>query len=533
MSGVLTLSGLRAAAAAVAAAAAALLWAAPAAAQRPNLVFVLTDDQRLETVELMPRTRDAFGVEFTQAVVTTPSCCPSRSSYLTGRWVHWTGVHTTSRKGYEAFRAHEPESLGPWLQRQGYLTGFVGKYFNNYLRDDPVPPGWDEFYGRLYGPDRGNGSTAFALREFRAGEDGPVQDEVVSYPNVDVPDAYATRVFGAKAESFIRRAASPVENPEGKPFALFLWTIGVNTGLPEPRYADAPLPAWEPPPSFLEKDTSDKPKVVRAGRKPDPAFHEAVRATQLRQSITIDDVVGELVDVLDELGLRARTWGLYASDNGRLWGEHGLAGKRFAYEESARVPFRMMLPTGERQTVDALVANVDVAPTLMEVAGDDSGREYGGKSLLPLLADPAAAWRRNVLVELYTPVYCAFRGARWKYVQHWTGEEELYDLLRDPYELDSLHEARPALVISYRGLLRRSGCDRRQMDPLPDCTLTGTRRDDRIRGTPLRDWICAEGGSDVIRARGGGRDVVKCGPGRDVVYADRRDTTRGCEVVRR
>jgi hypothetical protein len=192
-----------------------------------------------------------------------------------------------------------------------------------------------------------------------------------------------------------------------------------------------------------------------------------------------------------------------------------------------------MAPTGERLTVDALVANVDVAPTLMELAGDDSGREYGGRSLLPLLADPAVAWRGNVLIELFTPAYCAFRGARWKYVQHATGEEELYDLARDPYELDSLHESRPTLVISYRRLLRRSGCDRRRLDPLPDCTLTGTRRDERLLGTPRRDWICAGGGRDVIRVRSGGRDVVKCGAGRDVVYADRRDATQDCEVVRR
>jgi N-acetylglucosamine-6-sulfatase len=511
----------------------ALAAAAPAAAQQPNLVFVLTDDQRLETIEMMPETRAAFGVEFTQFVVTTPTCCPSRSSFLTGRWVHSTGVHTTSRAGYEAFKRLEPKSLGPWLRQQGYLTGFVGKYFNYYLSTDAVPPGWDEFHGRLYGPDRGNGTTRFTLRQFRKQDGTVVQNEVVPYPNDDFPNAYSTRVFGALAEAFVRRATNPVLNPERKPFALFLWTIGVNTTLPEPRYEDAPLPPWETPPSYLEADMSDKPKVVRSRNNLNDAFHRRIRASQLRQSITIDDVVGELVAALDELDLRSSTWGIFTSDNGRFWGEHRLASKNFAYEESARVPFRMMSPTGERFAVDGLTANVDVAPTIMALTGDDSGRNYGGRSLLPLLADASAPWRNHVLLELYQPAYCAFRGERWKYVQYRSGEEELYDLVADRFELDSLHRVRPSVVIRYRGMVRRSACDPPGFDALPDCTQQGTDGDDRIRGTRRPDWICAGGGRDVISVRGGGRDVVRCGPGRDVVHADRRDRLRGCEVVRR
>jgi hypothetical protein len=353
----------------------------------------------------------------------------------------------------------------------------------------------------------------------------------MAYPNDDVPDAYATRVFGAKAEAFVRRAVDPSLNPEGKPFALFLWTIGVNTGLPEPRYADASLPPWQLPPSFLETDKSDKPGVIRRRAVADADRAGSVRATQLRQSITIDDVLGDLVDLLDELDLRDSTWGIFTSDNGRFWGEHGLLGKSFAYEESARVPFRMMLPSGDRFAVDALTANVDVAPTLMALAGDDSGRKYGGRSLLPLLADSSTPWRQNVLIELWNPVYCAYRGERWKYVQHRSGEEELYDLAADPFELASLHRVRPSVVIRYRGHVRRSDCDPPGFNALPDCTRQGTDRDDRIHGTRRPDWICAGSGRDVIKVRGGGRDVVKCGPGRDVVHADRGDALRSCELV--
>lgn len=516
----------------IAAIAIALVAPAAAAGQRPNLVFVLTDDQRPETIAMMPQTRAAFGVTFRRFFVTTPTCCPSRASFLTGRWMHSTGVRTTSRAGYEAFQRIEPGTLAPWLQEQGYLTGFMGKYFNTFDRSDPVPPGWNEFNGRLYGADAGNGATTFGLREFRTEGGVVVQNDVVAYPNDDDPEPYATRVFGAKAEAFVRRATNPVLNPEGQPFALFLWTSGVNTLLPEPVYADAPLPAWAKPPSFLEADVRDKPRAVRAAGNPDPARHEAVRATQLRQSITIDDVVGDLVGLLDELGLRESTWGFFGSDNGHLWGEHRLTGKWYAYEESVRVPFRMMLPGGERFGIRALTANVDLAPTVMALAGEEEKRGFEGRSLLPLLSNPEAPWRKQVLIELYNNGYCAVRRERWKYIQYATGEEELYDLERDRYELESLHRERPAVVIHFRGIVRRSACDPPGFRPLRDCTRKGTRRADRLRGTDLRDWICAGDGRDTVLVRGGGRDVVRCGPGRDVAFADPADELRGCEDAR-
>lgn len=424
--------------------------------ERPNIVFVLTDDQRLETLEMMPQTREAFGLEFQQFVATAPSCCPSRSSFLTGRWVHSTGVYTTSRSGYEAFKPLEPSSLGPWLQKRGYMTGFVGKYFNFFSERDPVPPGWDEFDGRVYGPGTGNGATSFTLREFRKAGARVVRNEIVRYPNEASPDAYATRVLGAKAEEFVRRAVDPAHNPEGKPFALFLWTTSVNVDRVEPRYADAPLPPWDKPPSFLERDMRDKPSVIQARADVNAAEHEAVRAKELRQSMTIDDVVGDLVGLIDELGLREETWGVFSSDNGRMWGEHRLAGKWVAYEESVRVPLRVMLPTREAFSVDALAANVDVAPTILALTGDTVPRGYEGRSLLPLIANPASPWRQSVLLELSD--WCGFRGDRWKYVQHRNGEEELYDLRRDPYELRNQAAFRQDVIDVYRARVRRSQC---------------------------------------------------------------------------
>ena len=426
------------------------------AGTRPNIIFILTDDQRAETIEMMPQVEEAFGVSFRQFVVTTPTCCPSRSSFLTGDWVHTTRVYTTDRAGYEAFQRIEPDSLGPWLQEQGYVTGFVGKYFNEYERSDPVPPGWDQFYGRLYGSDRGNGATSFALREFRKVGGRVVENDVVAYPNETSQDAYATRIFGERAKEFIRAATDPAQNQEGKPFALFLWTTGVNVNTVEPRYSDAPLPPWRRPPSFLEQDVRDKPSVIRARTSMNATQHGAVRAKELRQSITIDDVVAEIVGLLDELGLRDHTWGFFSSDNGRLWGEHRLAGKWVAYEESIRVPLRVMLPTGQRMAVDALAANVDVAPTIMALAGNSGRGSFEGRSLLPLIDDPSTRWRSHVLLEYSS--WCGFRGDRWKYVRHRNGEEELYDLRRDPFELRNQALGRPSVTGRYRVRLQQSEC---------------------------------------------------------------------------
>ncbi|HEU4450784.1 MAG TPA: sulfatase/phosphatase domain-containing protein, partial [Gaiellaceae bacterium] len=171
------------------------------------------------------------------------------------------------------------------------------------------------------------------------------------------------------------------------------------------------------------------------------SFHAAIRADELRQLPTIDDVVGSIVDVIAREGLQPRTWGIFTSDNGRLWGEHRLGGKVYAYEESIRVPFRMMIPESPASTIDALVANIDVAPTLAALAGDKLRHSFDGQSLLPLLEDRRASWRTGVLVEHFGPGrrFDGFRNARWTYVL-WpsTGHEELYDRRRDPYQLTNI-----------------------------------------------------------------------------------------------
>jgi hypothetical protein len=128
------------------------------------------------------------------------------------------------------------------------------------------------------------------------------------------------------------------------------------------------------------------------------------------------------------------------------------------YDEAIRVPFRLMVPGAVEMRIPAIAGNVDVAPTLLALAGDTASRSFDGRSLLPLLAEPAAPWRKRLLLESYTPGYCGFRGTHWKYVRYASGEEELYRIGRDRFELRSLHLSKARVLKQMRARVFRSAC---------------------------------------------------------------------------
>jgi arylsulfatase A-like enzyme len=280
---------------------------------------------------------------------------------------------------------------------------------------------------------------------------------VVAYEAKDGVRPYSTDRFAQLAEGFIQRSADPVHNPTGKPWALFVWPNAPHLPIrPAPRHEDAAVPTWVKPPSFLEPDRSDKPPEAQPGsEKIDAEAHVRVRDGQLRLLMSVDQLVGRVSGAMDRLGMTERTWGIFMSDNGFLLGEHGLSDKNSAFEESARIPFRMRVPGRPGGTIDALVSNVDVAPTLLELAGDRGDHGIDGRSLVPLVRGQVDEVWEAVLIEGWKKGgYRALRDEDWKYVL-WTrsGHEELYDLKDDPFELENVASQRRAVTRRLQGRL--------------------------------------------------------------------------------
>ena len=442
-------AGVTALALALVAACAGAGLAIPAASarssERPNIVVVLTDDQRWDTLWAMPTVEQelvAHGVTFRNSFVVNSLCCPSRTSLLTGQYSHSTGVYLNlpPHGGFPSFR--DSRTIATLLHGAGYTTGLFGKYLNRYgvgAHDAHyVPPGWDHWAAFL-------GPTAYY--DYRLVDQG----RVTHYGNA--PSDYSTDVLAQKAVSFVAHAR--------RPFFLEFAPFGPHEpATPPPRHAKAFQQfSWKNPPGFDERDLSDKPAYIRrlAPLNPKRLWQaERLRRQQLAATLAVDDAVRALVNALKARHMLRTTMIVFASDNGVAWGEHHLtaARKLVPYEESIRVPLVIRYDplTHARSREDGRLAlNIDLAPTFAAAAGRTlPGAE--GRSLVPLLAGRQPAWRRDFLVEHLVgppqpdvPSYCAVRGQRYKYVLYQTREEELYDLRLDPHELEN-QASNPALA---------------------------------------------------------------------------------------
>jgi N-acetylglucosamine-6-sulfatase len=412
---------------------------------RPNIVLVLTDDQRWDTLRAMPTVEQALvahGVTFRNSFVVNSLCCPSRTSLLTGQYSHSTGVYLNAppHGGFPSF--HDSRSIATVLHAAGYTTGLFGKYLNLYgtraRHARYVPPGWDHWTAFL-------GKTSYY--DYRL-----VDQRRVELYGHD-PSDYSTDVLARKAVSFVAHAPGPFFL-EFTPFAPH------EPATPPPRYARAfDQLSRTTPASFDERDLSDKPAYMRrlaplTQKRLEQA--KSFRRRQLAASLAVDDAVRAIVRALEARHMLKTTMIVFASDNGVSWGEHQLASARKAvpYEESIRVPLVIRYDplTQARRGEDGRFAlNIDLAPTFAALAGKTMpGAE--GRSLVPLLAPRRSAWRHDFLVEHLAgppqrdvPSYCALRGTRYKYVLYQTREEELYDLQRDPHELEN-QASNPALT---------------------------------------------------------------------------------------
>ena len=432
----------------------------PLAAQ-PNIVFIMSDDQDIETIRYMPRVQELLagqGTTFENSFVTSSICCPSNVTALTGQYTHNHGVlnNILPTGGFQKFvnmrtdgdpaTQGDESTLATWLNDVGYNNARVGKYLVGYPDDSTyVPPGWDEWYS-TYG-----GSGMYF--NYAMNENG----QVVRYGSA--PEDYGTDVLTAKAVDFINRA----EANDAQPFFLQFTPSAPHGAFPERNGAPTPAPrhagmfagATAPrTPSFNEADVSDKPPAVR--NQPlltaaqiaaiDSQYQKRLEALQ-----ALDEGIGRIIDTLAARGELENTYIVFTSDNGYHLGQHRFFDGKFqVYEEDIRVPLIIRGP-GVRAgaTVEQMAVNIDLAPTMARWGRATPDRVMDGQSLTPLLGEGAETqnWRKDFLVDLYRhlppaqngDVIKALRTEHQVYVEYRSGPRELYDLRTDPYQLQNLY----------------------------------------------------------------------------------------------
>jgi N-acetylglucosamine-6-sulfatase len=463
--------------------------------ERPNLILILTDDLALgdlnpNTLKHMPNLRALIeeGTTFDNAFVTNSLCCPSRATILRGQYTHNHQIlhNQPPLGGAKRFRVSGADSstAAVWFDEAGYHTALFGKYLNGYY-GKYVPPGWDEWHsvsGNFLSNDLNENGQIIMY-----GSDRYHLDDVFS----DKASDYVTRTAGADPPFFTA----------DRPFLMWLGTKAPHQpATPAPRdektYPHLTLPH---PPNFDEKDVSDKPDWI-SDNPPlsieQKKYMQELHRKRLQSMLAVDDMVGDLIKALHESGELDNTYIFFTSDNGFHLGQHRLgAGKWTAYEEDIRVPLIVRGPgVPEGKTLHHMVLTNDFAPTFADLADAKTPTFVDGRSLVPLLTEhptPQKDWRQRFVIEsvaersgvaqppfinestvapLLTgdplpnnwrrtsaasaqsseewgrPWMKALRTQNYLYVDYKTGEHELYDLRKDPYELNNMYaRASPGL----------------------------------------------------------------------------------------
>ena len=415
----------------------------------PNVILVVTDDQSAASMDgepvAMPWLRRKLAepgwTTFTNAVVSTPLCCPSRATILTGRYARHTGVLTND----DGERLDDGNTVATWLHDAGYRTALIGKYLNGYPWSDPpsVPPGWDRWFAKL------NASRETVYQGYEVVDDGmrtTVGREV---------DDYATDRLASEAVAFVAEA------PADRPFFLaFTPSAPHEPAEPAPRHAsllEAGPAEVDPTGLAAMNDVSLGPAWLRARPPIDEGTAAALAAAQLRERAAlraVDDAIRALWAVVDERGELDRTVWLVLSDNGYSFGDRRWVGKTCPWETCIHVPFVAHVPGSPGGTSDALVANIDVAPTIAALAGVDPG-PIDGLSLAPMLrGDTDPPDRRAVLLEwtghAEVPPWVGIRLPGAVLIRHADGTEELYDLAADPAQRRNLADTAAAADLQVR-----------------------------------------------------------------------------------
>jgi arylsulfatase A-like enzyme len=472
---------------------------------RPNIIFITTDDQTVADMQALPRTQSLVGgngASFSNSYVSYPLCCPSRATYLTGQFAHNHNVlgNTPPDGGYGML--NDKQTLPVWLQAASYRTVHIGKMPNGYGSPDPsyVPPGWStpgtplpdltngEFYGFV--PDPPSAYYGFKLNE---------NGTVVQY----LPADYQTDVYAEKA---VEAIDDHVDTPAFATRPLYMevhFFAPHDPADPATRhlglYAAAELPRDA---SYNEKNVKDKPKWLRRVKRLGSGLRAKILARhrkRLESLLAVDEAINAIVSKLAVEGLLNETYIVFTSDNGYMQGQHRLhQGKFVAHDPSAKVPLMIRgpgIPTGA--TSRELVSNVDLVKTFLDISGASPQITVDGRSLLPYATDSALRSNRPLLFETGRPIaiadpagasaaggkgrrkrsskrvknldldntaqlartvkppkYRALRTKRYLMIKYSDGGRELYDMRKDPLQVESVYDD-PAYKDVVRWMLKR------------------------------------------------------------------------------
>ncbi len=484
---------------------------------RPNVLVMMMDDMRDDDLQFMPHVQRLIadqGVRFTNMFSPQPLCCPARASFFTGLLSH--NHEVWSHKEPFGFRVFDDrQTLPRWLHESGgYDTIFMGKYLNGYGRmrrlDGSsslryVPPGWTDWRGSVdhvhEEPD---------ARELQGGTYKYFDTTLSNNGRLEPHQGrYQTQVYSDITQDVIRReAAGP------RPF--FMQTAFAAPHGGQPKEKDDPRPftrsdgyrqTWQNParPSYVKgrfdhritrlapwigrEEVASKPDFIRSEPPLAPDEVDAI-IENYRQRVeslsVVDDEVANIMETLERTGELDNTYVMFTSDNGYFLGEHRRRqGKILPYESSLRVPLVMRgpgIPAGEERTDPFLM--VDFAPTILDAAGVRPRTSLDGTSMLDVARDGDRGWRRPILTETGPfqlseevvttedlldrpegPSPLRFsqgvRTGRYLYVEHASRDKELYDMRRDPRQLDNLVD-----VPRYRALRRTLAAE---LDRLRTC----------------------------------------------------------------
>jgi N-acetylglucosamine-6-sulfatase len=384
--------------------------------KRPNVILIDVDDQNVTDMFVMQKTLallGAGGTTFRNSYVSYPLCCPSRATHLTGQYAHNHGVVTDGQYG----QLDNTNTLAVWLSRAKYRTAMVGKYLNGYgvVNRREIPPGWRQWFALTAGTEQ----KRYA---FNLNENGKVQ----YYPRKQAN--YVDYVLNTKVNGLLKEWA-----PSPKPFFLYY--------NPSNPHGERALPIWstrdpEPAPQYLGSlgDIKDIPKLA------DDQIADLDRRYRgrLESLLSVDDEVKRIVGLVRKYGDKRKTFFVFTSDNGLEMGSHRIQFKNYLYEEGERVPLIIRGPgVPQNVTRDQLVSNVDLAPTIVAITSAPPGRVMDGINLLPLARDPNASTNRTLLFESTDLDIYGLRRGPWSYNRYSNGDEELYDLEDDPFQLQN------------------------------------------------------------------------------------------------